>query len=483
MKTFLSAMILFLSAAFMPAVADDFTFLHYTGYINGENDVTLTLAQRNSDGFLAGEFVIDSNKFLAIGHPNWQDPGYMCLSIYMDGLEIADIEAERIKGGLSGNYTEPAGTVEIALVQREKVPEDFVNPFIVPSIRDFKKYTEFTVTYPGGMAMDRQIILAKNGNGFDFFTNNSIAGRWGSATLEDILAGKGKPVPFKDGKIVYKDDYDIYTVEVFRNFVVASYDNVEHEQEAETSAAYAQGVYALCDSDDEFQDRWVMYFDDMGDEPWSPAEYVPMEEYVDVKAVRELLLSAELVDLRIPVDLAQASRPNIDLYFRSIAAAFPGGLLGEAFKAANGMKSADPKTEWTIDSRNGYVKALVPGIYGHEGVEMCYWKGVDGHDIVGVNFQYASVEDGDGYERNSWLTIFFMYDPQANTLRPVCCCGNDYWANWQADPDHGMFVDSESDVWSVKLPRQGKTIEFLDMNGNLKYSCEWAADIQWFAWG
>lgn len=38
------------------------------------------------------------------------------------------------------------------------------------------------------------------------------------------------------------------------------------------------------------------------------------------------------------------------------------------------------------------------------------------------------------------------------------------------------------EVEEVKLPQVGKTIKFLDANGNVMQSCEWNAEAQWFDW-
>lgn len=213
--------------------------------------------------------------------------------------------------------------------------------------------------------------------------------------------------------------------------------------------------------------------------PADDTEYIPLERYTDVIALRNLIKNHEISGLTIPV---ADNKTGIEKYFRAVAKAFPDGLLGEALRAADGRRTEFSDTQLTLDSRNGYIKADVPYRSGEEGMQMCYWRGKEGRDVVALVLTYDAVASNNEFDEGQfWIGVFFRYDPESKTLGVVSSTGSDTYSLYSSEEQYCMAPVVDLMLISyLELPREGKTINYLNMSGELVCSCVWDADLQWF---
>jgi hypothetical protein len=214
---------------------------------------------------------------------------------------------------------------------------------------------------------------------------------------------------------------------------------------------------------------------DPGDEDM--IQYIPVEEYPEVGKWYTILSNGAINSEGVWVDPAQSARPDIDLYFRAFAEEFPGRITNAAFDMLCRGKEPAEGCEGELDIKNGYMRALVPGAYGNEGMEMCYWRGKDGHDIVAASFIYDGAGKFDVIDR--WFMALMEYDPEQRTMYPVCCTGNEPWGWWGKD-GRQMLLNDMNPIRKAELPRKGKTLKLVDYEGGTVASYTWNSETNWF---
>lgn len=453
--------------------------------------VTLKVV-RNDDGTFAGTCTFGDKKYFAFGDHRLQKKDEYDIFLYENGRhagELSGIIDDR--GRLLARMQ--AGTFDEG-VNLTCTDSTMPDPFEHPSLDEMKKFTVFSrIVESPEMTLGGSVILVKVDDGFAF----SVIGQYstGFGTVKSFKNSDWTILPYKNGKITYKIRQEGLVIEIFRDFIYAT--SLDTEEESETSSNYSQGVYSGPQSSDVFKTEWLKIGGDSdaddipqiagGDEEedeFDDTEYVPLERYTDVLAIRELIKEYKIGDLTIPVNLGQASKPNIETYFRAIAKAFPGGILGEALKAADGRRTEYEDTKWILDSRNGYAKAEVPHRSGEEGMEICHWKGNDGRDVVAFCLTYDAVSNKNEFdEAQEWIAIFLRYDPDKRNLNVLATSGKSTSSLFNSEENCNMTpFRNLAIVDSMTLPREGKSIEYRNISGELLATCTWSADQQWFVW-
>lgn len=487
MKGFLSAAISLLAVVFISScVADgkDVKCKTWAGVLEGGDNVNISVVKRVSDGFLAGTLVRGDKKYVVVGKPEWQTDNRLNLDILEKGTIIGSVytdivEDGSIKGHISING--PSEDITFPAVKSATMPD----PFAHPSFAEIAPFTLFANNdATEGFTYGTTFIISKDGNGLQYFIYR-CGEDLTDGTVKDITGNQWTSAPYKDGKAKWTRGDETYEIEFYNGFMMFNC-NCPESSDFKPLYEYAPGYYSLQAESESYIEKWRSVNDHDPLEKYGDVVYAdePGEQYKDVAALRNMIIEEKIADLVIPVDLAQASKPNIDLYFRAIAGAFPYGLLGEALKAANGQNTDNPKTAWTLDMKNGYAKALVPAQFGDEGVELCYWRGAEGRDVVALAFRFDATESPSGGEEGeAWLASFFRYNPSTRSLSVVATSGCDYRVIFSDSQEHDMaWYDGLALIRGIKLPREGKRIDLLDHAGYDIYSCEWDPSIQWFKW-
>lgn len=103
----------------------------------------------------------------------------------------------------------------------------------------------------------------------------------------------------------------------------------------------------------------------------------------------------------------------------------------------------------------------------------------EGRDVVALKLSFDEFDVNEEWgDRLAWTLYFFQYNPSDNTLSFLSRWSRRGTCDYVSDEYNSPF--SLEDVEDVKLPQVGKTIKFLDFQGNTIKSCEWNADYQWF---
>lgn len=455
--------------------AQDFTVNCWEGESDG-GKVVIDIARRASDGLVAGKMSIGEYSYTIVGDPAWQSDDEVVVSIYNGSLHTADLEGTITpEGGLDCYFTRTEYQEDLEFSLSGAVSQ-LSNPFVHPTkseLEPFSLYDDYWTFRESDMMYYRKMILVNDENpGLSFNCTGETVEGFG--TVNDIFEGDWNNIPYEDGKIIVKDGDDALTIEVFKDFIWARHSSTADQ--VESQAAAVQGFYFLSDSGAEVSEEWYYdpYYDDYEDTPY----YLPAAWFADVKAMCDLLTDYTIGKFQIPVKVA-GSKPGVEDYFRALAKAFPGGVLGETLKCLDRQESG---AKVTVDARNGYMSSSVPRTEGGEGMEMCYWRGAEGQDVVALDFIYDGCAFGDeDYTVERWFTIFFRYDPKSAVLKTISSTGSEAWCLWYPDSKYDMT--SFFGFWQVsdvKLPRIGKTIEFLNSASECVYECEWSAEIQWF---
>lgn len=455
----------------------------WTGKTDGLHMPVSLKVAKSADGTVAGTLSFKDDEYTVFGDGRWQTDEEYVLTLFQAGGEVGEFngiidDRGRILGTLKAHgYDE---CVHLSC-QNSTMPD----PFEHPSLDEVENFSVFyhTAETPTEI-MGGGIVLCKGENGFAFYVIKHNADGFG--TVRNFESQEWFVLPYKDGKIVYKTDIEGIEIEIFRDFIIAR--PLEQEEESETSSAYAQGVYLRTASSDSFDPGWL-FIDGEGDGDGYTAEddgpeYLPLDRYTDVIALSYIIINGKADGLRIPVAVGQGQKPNIDTYFRAVAKAFDGGILGEALKAASGRRPEFQDTKWTLDIPHGYAKAEVPYRSGEEGMEMCYFKGKDGADVVAMCLTYAAVCATNIYDEcQMFLGVFFRFDPETKTLQILSTTGSANNDLYSCGERYAMSpLNDLMQVNCIKLPREGKTIEYQDFGGDPLITCTWNADTQWFEW-
>lgn len=488
MKGFLSAAVSLLAVILISScIADgkDVKCKSWTGVLEDNDTVSISVVTRASDGFVAGTLVLGDKKYVVVGLKAWQSNDRLHLNVLDRGTTIGSASAHILEDGSIKGEIDIHDSMEISLpaVKAATMPD----PFAHPSFEEIAPFTLFAANDDTeGFTYGNTVILSKIGDGLQFYMYRDGEDMT-DGTITDYLDKQWTSSPYKDGKAIWTRDNEKFEVELFNGFMLFNSEGLE-SSDYESLYNFASGYYSLQDEDETFDSKWLSVNTHDPLEKYGVGEKVfanvPDEQYEDVIAFRKLISDQKIADLVIPVDLAQASKPNVDSYFRAIAKAFPYGLLGEAMKAANGQETDKPGTSWTLDMKNGYAKALVPGRYGDEGVELCYWRGAEGRDVVAIAFRFDATESGDVDKAGeAWFAAYFRYNPSSKSLGVVATSGCDWEAEYHDSPDHDMvWYDLSFLIRGISLPHEGKRIDLFDDGGYVIYSCEWDPEIQWFKW-
>lgn len=436
----------------------------------------------NAGGYYAGFFTFDEKTYSAFGSATDEDDPEINLQMFENGCICGELKVmyEEDKDICSGTFEQDGRTFDVEMGIKPGGKMD--DPFEHPSLDGFSRYSVYHFQIESGdYFFAKSMILVKDNGGFAFCLAGTDANGYGS--VRDFRKDSWTVLPYRDGKITYKDPSDdTFVIEFFKDFIIARC--IGAEEDYDTNAAIASGVYMLTENADSFNMSWLSPEGESDESPvFEPAltNYWPDKNYPDVEDIRNHIKAYDIDDLRIPVDLQGAVRPNIAAYFRAVAHAFNKGLLGKALKASEGR--AGDGIEWVLDSRNGYCKCTVPDKTGQEGIEMCFWRGREGKDIVALNMRYIGVNPNDESDKEiQYLGVFFIYDPSAGTLKPVSTIGNNTFSLFQSTELYSVYPDDEYEVFYMKLPREGRTIEFLSQSGDVRCALLWNVDKQWFDW-
>lgn len=439
----------------------------------------------NADGYYAGNFTFDEKTYIAFGRTYDVDDPEISLQLFENGCLVGDLNVmyEEDMDRCAGTFNQEDGN-RFDIEMRTKSGATMEDPFEHPSFDSFGRYNIYHFQVESAdYFFAKSMILVKDRNGFAFYLSGTGVNGYGS--VQNFNTESWTVVPYKDGKITFKDAYDdTFVIEFYKDFIIAKCLEAEAVEDYESDAAFASGVFMYTESTGTFNESWLSQGGegDWSDMPGSAlTNYWPSGNYPDVEDLRNHIKAYDMDDLRIPVDLGGADRTNILSYFRAIAKSFNKGILGKALRAADGKAAAG--VQWTLDTRNGYCKCIVPDKTGKEGMEMCFWRGRDGKDVVALNLQYIGLNPNDESDmRMQYLGVFFQYNPANKTLMPVSTNGNNTFSLFQCTELYGIFPDDAEDIDSMKLPREGKTIEFLTSDGVVKHALQWNAEAQWFDW-
>lgn len=399
----------------------------------------------NADGYYAGNFTFDEKTYIAFGRTYDVDDPEISLQLFENGCLVGDLNVmyEEDMDRCAGTFNQEDGN-RFDIEMRTKSGATMEDPFERPSFDSFGRYNIYHFQVESAdYFFAKSMILVKDRNGFAFYLSGTGVNGYGS--VQNFNTESWTVVPYKDGKITFKDAYDdTFVIEFYKDFIIAKCLEAEAVEDYESDAAFASGVFMYTESTGTFNESWLSQGGegDWSDMPGSAlTNYWPSGNYPDVEDLRNHIKAYDMDDLRIPVDLGGADRTNILSYFRAIAKSFNKGNLGKALKAA------------------------------------------DGKDVVALNLQYTGVNPNDESDmRMQYLGVFFQYNPANKTLKPVSTNGNNTFSLFQCTELYGVFPDDAEEIDSMKLPREGKTIEFLTSDGAVRHALQWNAESQWFDW-
>lgn len=483
--------------AFCAQAKNDIEYYWIGDLPDDAGQIKITAARRTTDNLLIGQLYWDEITYDIAG---WQDPtdpdriGFMMFrSGYNEGSVMASIDEE---GNLEGRIKIGYFSSKMYLTGHA-ADAGYPDQFSHPSFKDMSRFTCYSAT----MAEVQEdmndlytpsVVIEKDGAGKFAFKHIRYELEDGLSSLDLLIDGTeiNDSYEYVDGVFTYENPPHYVEFEVFNKFLVVHYANEEGLEEGVSNRySRADGIYAYKASFDEYENAFFHpYFygfyadgdgenddegDFLGDEESDyvvgDAAWGVRQDYEDVLELSLLINTSRIYQKKFPVDLAQASRPNIDLYFRSLAYEF------KDFKGL--FKNALPKAQ--PDMKNGYLNVSVPGKVGGEGIEMCYWRGAEGKDVVALKLSFDEFDVNEEWgDRLAWTLYFFQYNPSDNTLSFLSRWSRRGTCDYVSDEYDSPF--SLEDVEDVKLPQVGKTIKFLDFQGNTINSCEWNADYQWF---
>ena len=478
-----------LLAAFC-AHAYEYTEYNWAGELpENAGFINISAARRMPDNLLVGQFFWDEITYDIAG---WQDPddrsriGFTLFrSGYSEGTVIASIDGD---GNLDGMLHIGFFSTRFN-VHGSSTDTEFPMQFVTPSINDMPRFTLFSsveakVLDEGEESRNTGIVLERDLGSLAFRCVGGGADGLGSFDVLDNSTDIRRSFEYYNGCFNYDNPPHHLDFEMFENILVVHYSNEEETGEA-NRYSMADGIYSLKYASDDFDS---FYFDPrfyafeadgegVGEEDCYEEDSLPQGEaawgvgndYQDVLEMSLLTNTRRIFDKVFPVKTGQAAKPDINMYFHALADEFKdcGGLFKKALPVAR------------PDFRNGYLNVSLPGAVGGEGLEMCFWRGNEGRDIVALKMRYDETDvNGIDDDRIAWSLYFFRYDPDSGSLSFLTCC--DRTGSRASVFDKYDFHLPMEEVQDVKLPQVGKTIQFLDQSGKEIHSCVWDAEHQWF---
>lgn len=448
----------------------------WSGSLDNGVSASLYLVIRTTDGLMAGTVTKDNSSYQVIGQLKQDAPNKLDLEVFSYGHRLGELVCN-VASDMSIE-----GSLEV-LINRAGVkmtpaalPADAKDPFVHRSMETMFPITVFSSKIDHGEAAGKYkaLVIAKTTGGLAFETiaDDKVTG----GTVLDFDEPEWNPLPYEDGKLLCSIDGEPLQIEIFNDFAYI-------RTTEKSPLADAAGAYSYKIEDDKFS--WgivnLLENDEESDEDQGGAVWTTVDFYADMVALEDMIKANTLYRFSAPVDLEGAAKPGILTYFHALAKALPGGLLGEALKAERGQTTELPKAKWTLDARNGYIKFEMPDQLGTEGLEMCFWRGKDGRDVIALNGVYDRYNPLNFLDcTDVFLLALFRYDPVAKTLTPVSTVSTGHELDYSDGVDTSMHYDNYPNY--VKLPREGKAIEFLDFLGKTERSAEWSAEEQWFIW-
>lgn len=474
-------------SAFWAQATNDIVY-HWKGDLPDDAGmIEITAARRTSDNLLIGQFYWEGCPYDIAG---WEDPadpdriGFIILRDgYSEGSVMARIDS---KGNLDGRLKMGSFSTKMYIGASE-IFKEYPDQFVTQTINDMSRFTFYSATETivldeGEESPRTSIVLEKDSDKFAFKCVGGRAGGLGSLDVLDDGTAIRESYDYDSVYFTYDNAPHYLEFEVFLNLLVVRYTNEDGTDEP-NKYSMADGIYSLKGSSDEFDSiyfdpRFFAFYADGDGENDDESDYVVGDaawgvrrEYQDVLELSLLINTSRILKEKFPVEIGQASKPNIDMYFHALA---------DAFKDYDGLfKNALPLAR--PDLKNGYLDVSVPGKLGGEGIGMCFWRGAEGKDVIALKMRYDEFDVNEEYEdRPGWMLVFFHYNPSDKALTYIT-----RWTYRSSDVsiDAKYYCpDDLLDVDDVKLPQVGKTIQFVDGLGRTVSSCTWDADIQWFKW-
>lgn len=294
----------------------------------------------NADGYYAGNFTFDKKTYIAFGRTYDVDDPEISLQLFENGCLVGDLNVmyEEDMDRCAGTFNQEDGN-RFDIEMRTKSGATMEDPFEHPSFDSFGRYNIYHFQVESAdYFFAKSMILVKDRNGFAFYLSGTGVNGYGS--VQNFNTESWTVVPYKDGKITFKDAYDdTFVIEFYKDFIIAKCLEAEAVEDYESDAAFASGVFMYTESTGTFNESWLSQGGegDWSDMPGSAlTNYWPSGNYPDVEDLRNHIKAYDMDDLRIPVDLGGADRTNILSYFRAIAKSFNKGILGKALRAADG---------------------------------------------------------------------------------------------------------------------------------------------------
>ena len=478
-----------LLTAFCAQANNDIKY-HWKGELpDAAGNIEITAARRTTDNLLIGQLHWDEIDYDIAG---WEDPddpdriGFMLYrSGYNEGSVMATVDGN---GNLEGRLKIGYFSTKMNL-SAKPVAANYPDQFTHPSMSDMSRFTCYSATMAEVQEDENDlftpsVVIEKDGDRFAFKTvRRSNDEGLGSLDLLIDCTDIRESYDYINGVFVLENVPYYLEFEVFDRFLVVHYTSDEGIDNVKASYQEIDGIYAYKASFDEYENAFFhSYFygfyadgegvgDEESDYVVGDAAWGVSPRYEDVLELSLHINTARIYTEQFPVNLGQASKTNIDMYFRAIANAFKDneGLFKKA------LTKAEP------DLKNGYLNVSVPGKVGGEGIEMCFWRGADGMDVIAMKLRYDEFDVNEEWEdRTAWNLYFFQYDPSEKALS--------FLSRWSRKGTSTSVIEkydcpfSLEDVEDVKLPQVGKTIKFLDFQNNTIMSCEWNSDLQWFKW-
>lgn len=456
---------LLITALLLLAATSHAQKIHGWTAIIGEQMYELTLAER-SDGLMAGTLAIMSDdgsgeeQFVA-GHMI-EDGVFIVVSYrhcFTANLFAGEIGSD---GKLACHFEPEKGdSMEVVMIPTPG-KTGFIDPFIHATYKDLALISEYANDFAS-------MVVKTDGKGDILFRMDAEkSGRmFGALYYDEEPEDPSCYLSFNDGIVEYEQNSVSLRIEFFKDFaVVERTSEYDPNNSAHVDSDYVLGVYRHQASYDDYPVWW--FEDEESDFDEFGAAGAGIDEIV-------MQIRSESNDFQttgeIDIDLDE-KRPNIEDYFDAFLLKYHADIAVKTYFLAKGYET-NPGATVVWDKPHGYISSHLGTGY-NDGMQMCYWKGKEGRDVVAVVLYFDGLSLYDVYE--DMLFVLYEYDTEKRQLIPVSAAGH---ATWAADEAHRL-PEEISNYSRIVLPREGKDIVYYknSIDGEQAYTLHWTGT--WF---
>lgn len=156
----------------------------------------------------------------------------------------------------AGTFNQEDGN-RFDIEMRTKSGATMEDPFEHPSFDSFGRYNIYHFQVESAdYFFAKSMILVKDRNGFAFYLSGTGVNGYGS--VQNFNTESWTVVPYKDGKITFKDAYDdTFVINFYKDFIIAKCLEAEAVEDYESDAAFASGVFMYTESTGTFNESWL----------------------------------------------------------------------------------------------------------------------------------------------------------------------------------------------------------------------------------